>query len=69
MKIMCECIDCHECGGTGTVWFSFGGKYMGIRRCDDLDEMELCEECGGTGVSSTCWECQQDCEDDMDELC
>lgn len=53
----CECIECPECGGTGNVWVSFSGKYLGNRRCDDLDEMESCPQCGGSGIDYMCEEC------------
>ena len=53
----CECISCPDCGGSGSVWVSFSGEYLGTRRCDDLDELECCDSCGGSGVSWTCAEC------------
>ena len=59
----CKCVPCRECGGSGTVWYSFSGKYLGNHRCDDLDELEMCNECCGTGISETCDECL----DAMDE--
>ena len=62
----CTCISCHECGGTGTVWYSFGGKYLGNHRCDDLDNLETCETCGGQGIVERCWECQQKLDDEWD---
>ena len=39
----CKCVFCGECDGMGTVWRSFSGKYLGNRRCDDLDELEMNE--------------------------
>lgn len=53
----CSCIVCEECDGTGHVWISFGGKYLGRSRCDDMDSLETCEECRGSGVSETCDYC------------
>lgn len=55
----CCCVSCGDCGGSGNVWFSFGGKeYLGSHRCDDLDEMETCDTCGGSGITETCDRCQ-----------
>jgi hypothetical protein len=54
----CTCITCPECGGTGSVWFSFCGKYLGNYRCDDLDELERCPECEGGGLVEMCDYCQ-----------
>jgi hypothetical protein len=54
----CECVGCGACGGTGTIWLDFSGRYLGNHRCDDLDEMDTCEDCGGTGTTETCYECQ-----------
>lgn len=53
----CECVRCPECHGTGSVWVSFSGDYLGNRRCDDLDEMECCPQCGGSGIDLMCEEC------------
>lgn len=53
----CTCTSCPACQGTGDVWYSFGGEYLGNRRCDDLDELEPCDECGGSGVDEYCDEC------------
>lgn len=60
----CKCVQCQECEGTGSVWFSFGGKYLGSHRCDDLDELEDCEYCGGDGIVELCDECRQRMEND-----
>lgn len=58
----CRCVSCGECGGSGTVWFSFPGvdegRYLGSRRCDDLDELATCPECRGSGLSELCDECR-----------
>lgn len=63
----CTCVTCAECGGTGNVWFAFGGKeYLGKSRTDDLDEMETCERCGGSGYEDDiCDECA--CAEQMEE--
>jgi hypothetical protein len=53
----CTCISCDECGGSGNVWVSFTGKYLGRSRCDDLDDLETCEECSGSGFFEMCDEC------------
>lgn len=55
----CKCVFCGECGGSGVVWFSFSGTYLGDRRSDDLDEMELCPECHGSRISEECDECRK----------
>jgi hypothetical protein len=54
----CECVKCSTCGGSGSYWTDFSGRFLGQSRCDDLDELEYCEECGGTGLSEVCYECQ-----------
>lgn len=64
----CECVRCAECRGSGTVWFSFGGKtYLGSGRCDDLDEMETCGECSGSGIVEVCDHCYDRYEQEMEE--
>ena len=55
----CTCISCDECGGTGNVWVSFTGKYLGNHRCDDLDDLETCQVCGGSGLDEMCDECRE----------
>ena len=52
----CNCVYCPVCGGSGSVWFSFGGKFLGNRRSDDLDTIESCEFCDN-GVVEFCGEC------------
>jgi RecJ-like exonuclease len=59
----CQCVQCEECKGSGSVWRSFSGKYLGRHRCDDMDELETCEECRGSGVTETCEECQMKIEE------
>ena len=53
----CTCTKCPDCNGTGNIWVSFSGKYLGTNRCDDLDEMESCPTCGGEGITDYCQEC------------
>lgn len=55
----CTCVSCDECGGSGSVWFSFNHKYLGKHRCDDLDELETCESCGGSGIEEMCDHCRE----------
>jgi hypothetical protein len=61
----CTCISCGSCGGTGNVWFTFDGKYLGKHRTDDLDELERCDDCEGSGISEECDYCV-DSRDDFD---
>ncbi len=63
----CNCVSCGECGGSGFVWRSFDGEYLGDHRCDDLDEMEDCPQCEGEGISELCDECQQALEDSRED--
>lgn len=65
-KKECTCSSCPSCNGTGNVWFSFTGEYLGRSRCDDLDTMETCEDCNGTGVFDTCDRCR-DLEEALNE--
>ena len=53
----CKCVSCSSCGGTGSVWFTFDGKYLGNHRSDDLDELERCEECHA-GIVELCARCE-----------
>lgn len=64
MDDKCTCVVCPECGGTGNVWWSFSGKYLGRFRLDDLDVLEPCEECGGSGIIEMCDYCAMLDEDD-----
>jgi hypothetical protein len=64
----CACVACEECGGSGHVWRSFSGKYLGNHRCDDLDELETCEECHGSGITEMCDGCQTKLEQDEGEV-
>jgi RecJ-like exonuclease len=66
----CHCERCPECNGSGTVWYSFGGEYLGSHRLDDLDQMEPCEDCRGSGIAKVCWECAEEMQklyEDEDE--
>ncbi len=53
----CTCEPCPECDGSGIVWVSFAGKYLGTSRCDDLDECIDCMYCDGLGTSDCCDYC------------
>jgi len=55
----CGCIPCSECEGSGTVWISFSGEYLGNNKCDDLDDLETCPACEGTGLSQICDSCRE----------
>lgn len=55
----CSCYTCDDCKGSGMVWISFDGRYLGNSRCDDMDTTERCDECGGSGISEKCDECLQ----------
>ena len=55
----CKCVRCPECRGSGNVWISFSGEYLGSSRCDDLDELEACPECEGSGIIEMCDECRE----------
>lgn len=59
----CKCVLCPECDGSGSIWISFSGKYMGKFRCDDLDERDTCLECDGEGIVEWCDECREAYED------
>lgn len=55
----CTCLICPDCKGTGIVWYSFTGDYLGNSRCDDLDTLEICEKCGGSGTTGPiCDDCE-----------
>lgn len=53
----CTCERCPECRGGGYVWYALDGTYLGSRRCDDLDELDVCEECNGSGILDVCDYC------------
>lgn len=54
----CSCTPCSECKGSGTVFYSFSGDYLGNNhRMDDMDELAVYEECGGTRIENMCDEC------------
>lgn len=54
----CTCTPCKYCDGSGAIWYSCDGEYIG-RRNDDMGHYELCEECRGTGIEDLCEECRQ----------
>lgn len=56
----CKCIDCPDCGGSGRVWFSLSGEYIGRYSCDDLDHLGICDTCNGSGVSKICAMCKDE---------
>ena len=58
----CECETCWECMGSGEIWVSWSGEYLGRNRCDDFDELETCPECGGEGITSLCLKCRLEYE-------
>lgn len=62
----CTCKSCPECHGTGNVFWSFGGRYLGNHRCDDLDRVEKCTECDGGGIIEVCDFCRRMEEEEMD---
>jgi hypothetical protein len=64
----CTCVSCFECCGTGTVWFSFNGDYLGYYRCDDMDDMQICPECEGSGITEMCAHCEDRLEQEADEM-
>ncbi len=58
MNDICTCTPCRTCKGSGVIYFSFSGEYLGRHRLDDMDEMETCEECGGDGIEDICDHCR-----------
>ena len=62
----CTCKRCPECGGTGDVWISISGKYLGRFHCDDLDELDTCPDCEGSGIIEMCDSCMEAEEEAMD---
>ena len=60
----CTCVSCPECRGTGTVWFSFSGEYLGSSRYDDMDDLDICPECEGSGVVEMCDYCQDELDNE-----
>ena len=55
----CRCVQCGECGGSGIVWYSFTGEYLGNHRSDDLDDLDTCPECHGLGIDGLCSYCEE----------
>ena len=64
----CECIDCPACKGKGTIWVSMSGRYLGVSRKDDLDQMETCESCDGSGIVEICYACLELERQEMEKL-
>ena len=63
----CSCTVCAECLGSGAVFVSFGGKYLGAHCYDDLGELECCTDCDGTGIADMCDFCLNRFELDGEE--
>lgn len=61
----CRCVRCEACGGSGTVYYDIGGRYIGRSRIDDLCEPESCDMCSG-GIVDECDRCVA--LNDYDEL-
>ena len=40
---------CPHCEGSGDVWFSIAGEFIGAHHMDDLDHLETCPICDGSG--------------------
>lgn len=59
MSKKCTCIQCSACRGSGQIWFSCTGDYLGDNRCDDMDELEPCDFCNGSGVDDWCDYCYE----------
>jgi len=55
----CKCVRCLDCGGSGSVWCSFTGEYLGNHRSDDMDTLETCLECNGQGITEMCDDCYE----------
>jgi hypothetical protein len=55
----CKCVSCRECHGSGHVWVTMGGQYLGSARSSDMDDMETCPECRGDGIEEVCDECEE----------
>lgn len=63
----CTCEPCPECKGTGYVWYSIDGKYLGSSHWDDLDDCEPCELCEGEGLDVVCDECEMKYWDELND--
>ncbi len=61
----CACVRCGDCGGTGSIWLDFAGRYLGNHRSDDLDDAEPCDNCGGSGIVEVCDRCQM--QDELED--
>lgn len=67
MANKCTCVSCSSCRGTGNVWFTFNGKYLGNHRSDDMDQLETCYDCDGSGLSEVCEFCMDARDWDEDQ--
>ena len=65
--MVCECIYCYDCKGTGVVWVDDRGRPV-RNHCCNLDNPEPCDECDGTGIAYTCEKCSQEIQDEHDQL-
>lgn len=61
----CQCVRCQECNGQGHIWLDLFGKYLGNRRCDDMDTMTTCDECRGSGIEEICDYCRDRLEEEL----
>ena len=66
-QLLCECVFCPHCCGSGQQWFDISGEPIGGRGTDDLNASEPCEECGGRGISEICPRCSESIERDTRE--
>ncbi len=62
----CKCVICPECGGSGDVWESITGEYIGWAHIDDLDHLITCPMCDGEGILEYCSACLQAEEEDRE---
>lgn len=60
--MVCRCVQCNKCGGSGDIWLSISGDYRGEHRIDDLDSPETCPWCDGDGIIEMCDECREEIE-------
>jgi hypothetical protein len=56
-KQPCTCERCCMCEGTGGYYVDSRGRFQGVHRSDDMEDLETCEFCGGSGVTDECSRC------------